>query len=85
MLFDADGGGLKTAPAETRATHVRRHVALFWSCDPPEQEVGGKLQLRLSASGGKQNGLDRNEPRSFPSICGPLNEGDSYFNAGERI
>lgn len=40
MLFDADGEGLKTAPAETKGTHVRRHVALFWSCDPPEEEAG---------------------------------------------
>lgn len=51
MLFDADGEGLKTAPAETKATHVRRHVALFWSCDPPEQEAEGNAVAVLGQRG----------------------------------
>lgn len=65
MLFDADGKGLKTAPAETKATHVRRHVALFWSCDPPESEAGSSCSCGLRPAGDSKNALDWNYVNRF--------------------
>ena len=39
LYFNADGKGLKVAPVSANTTHARRHVGLFWSCDPLESEM----------------------------------------------